>query len=196
MKNAWQLFCTFFKIGAFTLGGGYAMLSMVEKAVVDKKQWIASDEFWASTVPYYYCTYYAHWTPRLGLAAASEWSGAFETDSWCGQGAVSHDGKDALRSGIIYDKQNSYLLTRVTGPGTLTFWWKVSCEAGGNDALRFLLDGAQKYSISGETDWAKVTVYVTGSGTHVLKWNYTKNSSVTKGQDFGWVDQIGWTPAL
>lgn len=46
MKIAWQLFSTFFKIGAFTLGGGYAMLSMVEKAVVDKKQWIPSDEFW------------------------------------------------------------------------------------------------------------------------------------------------------
>ena len=46
MKTAFQLFFTFFKIGAFTLGGGYAMLSMVEKAVVDKKQWIQSDEFW------------------------------------------------------------------------------------------------------------------------------------------------------
>lgn len=46
MKILWQLFYTFFKIGAFTLGGGYAMLSMVEKAVVDKKQWIPSDEFW------------------------------------------------------------------------------------------------------------------------------------------------------
>lgn len=46
MKIVWQLFITFFKIGAFTLGGGYAMLSMVEKAVVDKKQWIPSDEFW------------------------------------------------------------------------------------------------------------------------------------------------------
>ena len=46
MKNAFQLFATFFKIGAFTLGGGYAMLSMVEKAVVDQKKWIASDEFW------------------------------------------------------------------------------------------------------------------------------------------------------
>lgn len=46
MKTAFQLFFTFFKIGAFTLGGGYAMLSMVEKAVVDKKKWIAADEFW------------------------------------------------------------------------------------------------------------------------------------------------------
>lgn len=46
MKIAFQLFYTFLKIGAFTLGGGYAMLSMVEKAVVDKKKWIPSDEFW------------------------------------------------------------------------------------------------------------------------------------------------------
>ena len=46
MKIVWQLFGTFFKIGAFTLGGGYAMLSMVEKAVVDQKKWIPSDEIW------------------------------------------------------------------------------------------------------------------------------------------------------
>lgn len=46
MKKTLQLFASFFKIGAFTLGGGYAMLSMVEKAVVDQKKWIASDEFW------------------------------------------------------------------------------------------------------------------------------------------------------
>ena len=46
MKKVLQLFLTFFKIGAFTLGGGYAMLSMVEKAVVDQKKWIPNDEFW------------------------------------------------------------------------------------------------------------------------------------------------------
>ena len=46
MKKPLQLFLTFFKIGAFTLGGGYAMLSMVEKAVVDQKKWIPTDEFW------------------------------------------------------------------------------------------------------------------------------------------------------
>ena len=46
MKKPLQLFLTFFKIGAFTLGGGYAMLSMVEKAVVDQKKWIPNDEFW------------------------------------------------------------------------------------------------------------------------------------------------------
>ncbi|HOU69662.1 MAG TPA: chromate transporter [Paludibacteraceae bacterium] len=41
-----QLFRIFLGIGAFTLGGGYAMLSMVEKAIVEQKKWVKEDEFW------------------------------------------------------------------------------------------------------------------------------------------------------
>jgi chromate transporter len=40
-----QLFLTFTKIGTFTIGGGYAMLPLIEKDVVEKKQWIAPKEF-------------------------------------------------------------------------------------------------------------------------------------------------------
>ena len=80
----------------------------------------------------------------------------------------------------------------MTGPGTLTFWWAVSCEGGGNDALRLLVDGSQVKMITGDVGWTKVTVPISGSGTHVIKWNYTKNGSVTKGEDFGWLDQISW----
>ena len=40
-----QLFWSFFKIGAFTLGGGYAMISLFQREVVVKKQWIEEKEF-------------------------------------------------------------------------------------------------------------------------------------------------------
>jgi chromate transporter len=40
-----SLFTTFFKIGAFTLGGGYAMIPMIEAEVVDKHRWIEKEEF-------------------------------------------------------------------------------------------------------------------------------------------------------
>ena len=40
-----QLFYTFFKIGAFTLGGGYAMIPLVQREVVDNNHWIAEQEF-------------------------------------------------------------------------------------------------------------------------------------------------------
>ena len=46
MKNIFvQLFVTFFKIGAFTFGGGWAMISIIEKEIVDKHRWIGRDEF-------------------------------------------------------------------------------------------------------------------------------------------------------
>lgn len=40
-----QLFITFFKIGAFTFGGGWAMISIIEKEIVDKHRWIAREDF-------------------------------------------------------------------------------------------------------------------------------------------------------
>ena len=40
----WESFKTFFKIGIFTLGGGYAMISLIEEEVVNKKQWVAKAE--------------------------------------------------------------------------------------------------------------------------------------------------------
>lgn len=39
------MFYSFFKIGAFTIGGGYAMIPLIEKEVVDRKQWIEREEF-------------------------------------------------------------------------------------------------------------------------------------------------------
>lgn len=40
-----KLFLTFLKIGAFTFGGGYAMLPLIREAVVDKEKWLTDDGF-------------------------------------------------------------------------------------------------------------------------------------------------------
>lgn len=40
-----DIFKTFFKIGAFTIGGGYAMIPIIQKEVVDNKKWLKDDEF-------------------------------------------------------------------------------------------------------------------------------------------------------
>lgn len=40
-----KLFFTFFKIGAFTFGGGWAMISIIEREVVDNHKWLDKDEF-------------------------------------------------------------------------------------------------------------------------------------------------------
>ena len=40
-----QLFLTYFKIGTFTLGGGYAMLPLIQREIVERKHWISEEEF-------------------------------------------------------------------------------------------------------------------------------------------------------
>lgn len=45
-----DLFLTFAKIGAFTFGGGYAMISLLDHECVEKKKWITADEFSDITV--------------------------------------------------------------------------------------------------------------------------------------------------
>lgn len=44
MKLLLELFCTFFRLGAFTFGGGYAMLSMLQREVVENKKWATDEE--------------------------------------------------------------------------------------------------------------------------------------------------------
>ncbi len=40
-----QLFITFLKIGAFTFGGGYAMIALLQNEFVEQKKWLKNDEF-------------------------------------------------------------------------------------------------------------------------------------------------------
>lgn len=44
LKHLWNIFWIFFKIGAFTFGGGLAMLPLIQKEVVDKYQWVSETE--------------------------------------------------------------------------------------------------------------------------------------------------------
>ena len=45
IKHYWALFSSFFKIGAFTIGGGYVMIPLIEKEVVERRRWIGQEEF-------------------------------------------------------------------------------------------------------------------------------------------------------
>ena len=40
-----ELFTTFFKIGLFTFGGGYAMIPLIEREVIEKKRWVEKRDF-------------------------------------------------------------------------------------------------------------------------------------------------------
>jgi uncharacterized repeat protein (TIGR02543 family) len=116
---------------------------------------------------------------------------------WTPQTAVSHDGADAARTGTIGASQTTWLETTVSGAGTLSFWWRASCENSPDDDwdfMTFTVDGVEQERIDGDSGWLPFEVTL-GAGEHTLRWAYTKDGEdETVYEDCGWVDQVVWTP--
>jgi len=128
--------------------------------------------------------------PARGL---DRWGSRWETFGdapWAGVHDTTNNGVDSTSHGDIGDNQSTSLTTVVTGPKFLRFHWKVDSEAN-YDFLRFHLDGEEAVpALSGQGGgWKEVTLNI-AAGTHVLRWSYNKDVSVSTGQDRGWVDQI------
>jgi hypothetical protein len=106
-----------------------------------------------------------------------------------------YEGTYSARSGDIGDYDNSDLqvTVQVVASGDIKFWYRVSTEAN-YDYLRFYVDGTQVASWAGTVPWTQYT-YPVGAGTHTFKWSYTKDQSVSTGEDAVWVDFIEF-PAL
>ena len=132
------------------------------------------------------------WMP-LG-AALGNTTLAFDTDgdaAWFVQTEVFHSGGSAARSGAIGDDGKTHLTTTVPGPGTLSFWWKVSSEQG-YDKLSVSVDDRVKASLSGEQGWVRQTLTITEDDSHTIAWTYGKDGSASGGSDCGWVDDVVW----
>jgi len=125
-------------------------------------------------------------------APALTWSTSGDT-AWFAQDSTTHDGVDAAASGDVGNNQQTTMQTTITGPGELNFWWKVSSESG-YDYLKFYINGSlQSGRISGEVNWQQKSVELS-SGLHTVQWVYTKDESISDGDDSGWVDQVVYTP--
>jgi len=114
------------------------------------------------------------------------------TPPWVGRPTVSHDGRGAASSGALAHGVTGSFQTTVTGPGTVGFWWKVSSQPS-SDRLMFYINGTELLRISGEIDWEQRTFPVP-AGSQILSWSYRKNSSISEGQDRGWVDEVVYEP--
>lgn len=110
---------------------------------------------------------------------------------------AAHDRAHYAKSGAIDDNKVSWVETTVTGPGSLTFWWRVSCENDPDfddwDHVEFLIDGTEKARIDGETRWAKFACEVP-AGAHTLRWLYFKDAGQGEGDDCAYLDQVSFIP--
>jgi Zn-dependent metalloprotease len=110
--------------------------------------------------------------------------------NWVKVTDVYYYGGDSAKSGTITHNQTSTIETSVTVTSlkSVKFYWKVSSESG-YDYLRFYIDGVQQDAIAGTVNWTQKS-YNIATGTHILKWSYTKDGSVSTGSDCGWVDKV------
>jgi hypothetical protein len=109
--------------------------------------------------------------------------------AWSGQTRVTHESRSAAQSGQIGDDERTSMETVVIGPGTLSFWWKVSSEEN-FDYLVLSIDGIKHATISGEVDWERKEVRLP-SGTHTVRF-ILKDVSSIGGLDAAWVDEVAF----
>lgn len=113
---------------------------------------------------------------------------------WVIETNVTHDGVSALQNGIYSDGSpaSGTLEASVSGPGSLTFWWKTKLPGSGSDFLSCTVNGATMASIMGQTDWQQQTIYL-GAGTQVLVWSFQYFVPIP-GSWGAWLDQVTFTP--
>jgi hypothetical protein len=126
-------------------------------------------------------------------AAQFTWSTGGDAN-WFSQTTTTHDNTDAAQSGDISDDESSWIETTITGPGTLSFWWKVdSDDQSGYDYLEFSIEGNNWSEISGDYGWEYYEVHL-DSGSQTVRWTYHKDSSDTAGADAAWLDEVNFAP--
>jgi hypothetical protein len=116
----------------------------------------------------------------------------FNENPWFSQNARIRQGGggDAAQSAEeLKDGERSVMQTRVIGPGTISFYWKVSSENG--DTMQFYINSEQQAAISQSGPW-EYKSYEIDEGTYTLRWRYFKDGAKSAGYDCGWVDEIVW----
>ena len=128
-------------------------------------------------------TVFAQWQKVVVVPVA-----AFESTGGDANWSVETDG--SWKSGDINDSQSTWAQVTVTGPCEVSFMWKTSSESN-YDWLTLYVDGDQNDRISGEmSDWVLKSVAIGDSGSHVVKWTYSKDTSQSNGGDCGWVKDV------
>ncbi|MBR1608717.1 MAG: C10 family peptidase [Kiritimatiellae bacterium] len=117
------------------------------------------------------------------VSGDADWFGCAATGS-------PYTAEYSAQSGKIGDSGVSSVSTTidVADTNTVSFAWMTSCESGA-DHLRVYVDGEEFDRASGATPWTLVEIPLE-AGTHVVKWEYAKDESLSKRDDAVWVDAV------
>ena len=135
-------------------------------------------------------------TVRLAdaLDAGSQTFSVGGVGGWYGETAESADGVSAaqLYMAPLTQGKLSWLQTSVTGPGVLSFSWKLSAQTA--DVLSFSVGTVVKTNRVGQGGWERIEGLVLPRGAQTLKWQFAKKAGASSVGDAAWVDQVAWVP--
>jgi len=100
--------------------------------------------------------------------------------------SLTHDGEDVLYS-YVGENEVSWFETTVPGPGTLSFWWKIS-TVNNSDGMDLTIDGIEQTNLVGNADWQEVQLTFPAN-IHTLRWTY-RTSMPRSEDDSAYVDQV------
>jgi len=115
-----------------------------------------------------------------------------EGKGWFGETTTYYSGNDAAQSAPITHNEQTYMTTTVLGPGTVSWYWRISSEAN-YDYSYFYIDGNRVYSYTGLGSSFVPVSQAIPAGVHTLKWSYEKDESVSSGSDCTWIDLVTYT---
>ncbi len=110
---------------------------------------------------------------------------------WIVDSSVSVEGTYCARSprNLVDNDTSSLTLTAIVDQvDSISFYFKVSSEEN-YDKFHFSIDGEEKLVVSGDVEWQQV-VYHVNPGSHTFVFSYTKDYSVSRGQDCAWIDDV------
>jgi hypothetical protein len=114
------------------------------------------------------------------------------TNSWVIENTAANvfEGSFAMKSAAITHNQSSEITLKynITRHDSISFYRKVSSEST-YDKLYFYINGVQKAVWDGELGWTRFA-YAVQPGDSLFNWKYTKDGSVSTGQDKAWIDYI------
>jgi len=141
--------------------------------------------------------YQAQYTPNFGdIAIVNDdfESGVLDPAYTTGGDAVwyvstqmPYGGDYSARAGVLSHNQESWMTRTVEG-GDVGFFYRVSSE-NNYDWFNFYIDAQQEIHVSGESGWQYYSATLP-EGDHLLKWEYTKDSSQSNGFDTAWIDDL------
>ena len=127
---------------------------------------------------------------ETGDFTAFNWQFTSPIYAWTVVTENPYEGMYCAKSSSIsdYESTSISITVEVGQASNVSFYYKVSSETN-YDKLHFYIDGEEKNNWSGDVSWSYV-LYAIQAGTHTLKWEYTKDVSMSSGSDCAWIDNV------